>query len=188
VIYILPVAGFVILYSDYVRPFFELSMLPSYGFLTFLQRVNLLYFGSLLVLAAYGIYRVASSPLLRSRRDLQHFITDVVNAQDTATVSFVLKKSAHFIEALKVNDLPEAAPLRDIVAQSRRDLAVLSHPKLAQYVPRWLRFFYNWQNHRAPPLRVLTFCLAIGGYALLALPAVDLFFRIVGRSLEPYGL
>src|ERR1700730_6122257 len=53
VVYILPIAGYVILYSDYVQRFFALSSLPQYGFLTFFQRITFLYCGSLVLLVAY---------------------------------------------------------------------------------------------------------------------------------------
>jgi hypothetical protein len=45
VIYALPIAGYVILYSDYFQTLFKFNSLTHRGVLTFSQRVDLIYYG-----------------------------------------------------------------------------------------------------------------------------------------------
>jgi hypothetical protein len=58
VIYTLPIAGYVILYSDYFQNLFTFRLLnPSWGFLSFSERINIIYYGSWMLLAAFALWR-----------------------------------------------------------------------------------------------------------------------------------
>jgi hypothetical protein len=90
VIYTLPIAGYVILYSDYFQKLFTFTSLnPSWGFLSFNARINMIYYGSWLLLAAFGLWWFFSPLLLKGKRDLQHFVSDIVVARDRSTVVLV---------------------------------------------------------------------------------------------------
>jgi hypothetical protein len=91
VIYTLPVVGYVILYSDYFQSLHKFSTLPHGGFLTFSARVSLFYYGALVLLVAYGLWWRFSPPLLRGKRDLQHFVSDIVVARDRSTVVVIAR-------------------------------------------------------------------------------------------------
>ncbi|SRR6266436_3460044 len=94
-IYALPIAGYVILYSDYFRMLFKFSVLSSScGFLTFTERVNMIYYGSPILLLAFGLFWVFSPPLLRNKRDLQHFVSDIIISRDSSTVRRVISESS----------------------------------------------------------------------------------------------
>src|ERR1700738_2516531 len=93
VIYTLPVAGYVILYSDYFSSLHMFSTLTHGGFLTFSQRINSFYYGSLLLLLAYGLWWASSPRLLRGKKDLQHFVSDIVVARDRSTVVVIAQST-----------------------------------------------------------------------------------------------
>jgi hypothetical protein len=97
VIYALPAAGYVILYSDYFQTLFHFSSISvtSWGFLTFTLRIDLIYFGSLILLVAFGLYWLCSPRLLRGRRDEYHFVSDIVVSRNKRTV-LEITKSAPF--------------------------------------------------------------------------------------------
>ncbi len=95
VIYTLPLAGYVILYSDYFLSLFKFSSLTSGGFLTFSQRADLIYYGSLILLLAYGLWWVFSPRLLRGKRDLHQFVSDIVVARDRSTIIEIVRSAPY---------------------------------------------------------------------------------------------
>ena len=62
VIYVIPIAGYLILYSDYFEKLFTFSTLHRSGCLTTIQRLDMTYYGSIALLVAYLLYRCCVPP------------------------------------------------------------------------------------------------------------------------------
>lgn len=185
-VYVVPVAGYVILYSDFFQGLFRYSILPSNGFLTFLQRVSFAYYGSIMLLVAFVFYRIFAPRLLRNRRDIQHFVSDIINAQDSATLHYILGMIDSYLKPYEQElGMKQPDHLADIQTRRLRDLLgqALSrghHPDPTLHnAASILHFYYNWQNKTHETWRIAIFSLAIAGYGLLALPALDLFWRVI---------
>jgi hypothetical protein len=194
-IYVIPVAGYVILYSDYFSGLFQYSTLSYNGFLSFFQRVSLAYYGSIILLVAFLLWLVYAPTLLRNKRDLQQFISEIIAAQDFATLHYVSGTIRGLIEAtLKGTDIernvelggtiksPEAGALVGMLRHAR---AHVNAPDQAmEKAANFLHFYYNWQNQIYPRLRMTILFLAVVGYGMLALPALDLFIRVLATTLR----
>ena len=186
VIYALPIAGYVILYSDYFQSLFKFTSLTHGGFLTFSQRVDMIYYGSLLLLIAFGLWWGCSPRLLRGKRDLQHFVSDIVVARDRSTASkafksvpFTPKESAIFAQRLSAE---EVTIFKDISKEvTDRGAQVGYNAGEYEYrVPTALGFYFVWQNVTRPFLRTFISCLAlIGFFLVVVLPSLDLLIRVL---------
>jgi hypothetical protein len=189
VIYALPVAGYVILYSDYFQTLFHFSSISvtSWGFLTFTQRIRLIYFGSWILLIAFGLYWRYAPRLLRGRRDEFHFVSDVVISRNRATV-LEITRSAPFKnvatprmandEAYK-GDFDRAC---DIIQRAGTNLGT-NAGEYEDHIPVLLSVYYRYQDLTALPLRWLVSVLTMIGYiSVLALPSLDLLLRVLGTE------
>jgi hypothetical protein len=186
VIYTLPIAGYVILYSDYFERLFKFSSLTGpWGFLSFDTRVSLIYYGSLSLLVAFGLWWVAAPPLLRGKRDLQHFVSDIVVARDRPTVISVAASPPFTIdeaEVLKTLSKADAAQYKQ-VAEALKSRGAGIGDAAGEYedrIPTALGFYFKWQNFTKPDLRCAVACFAFLGYGLVLLPSLDLFCRVLG--------
>jgi hypothetical protein len=185
VLYVLPFAGYFILYSDFFERHFEYSIRHSrWGFLTFTSRINMIYYGSVILLVAFGLYRFFSPPLLRGKRDLQHFVSDIVVARDRSTVRLANHEAREFLQAYldkEPTDLSkdDKGNLEGLLTNCmKRDKLGDNAGEYESLIPQILIFYFNWQNFRFPAFRTFVFCCTLIGYVLLGLPALDLFIRV----------
>jgi len=188
-IYAVPAAGFIILYSDYFQTLFKLSVDPtSWGFLTFSTRIKMIYFGSIILLIAFGLFRILAPPLLRNRRDRQHFVSDIIVSRDSSTVHRIIPPTIEYLDRLLPTEKDETKRVRwqalsDLMKRRSTDIG-RNAGEFENDIPNILATYYDWQNVRKPNLRSLIFCLTCIGYLLLILPSFDLFLRVLGTSLR----
>lgn len=178
-IYVIPVAGYVILYSNYFKQHFDFAVTGGIGLLTFSQRIYMAYYGSLLLLAAYVIYYVAVPRLLRFKTSLYQFVSEIPD-DDTPTWREATAACLVFLKQAGVAGLtdPEGIKLRRLTDNMKAvddRIDVVKDPNVA-FV---LRFYFNWQNEERPDFRYGLFILSVAGYLLLLLPALDLFIRVL---------
>ncbi len=192
IIYTLPVAGYVILYSDYFKSLFKFSALTSGGFLTFSQRADLIYYGSLILIIAFGLWWRGSPDLLRGKRDLQHFVSDIVVARDRSTViqiarspPYTPEESAILMSALSDED---RAVFEHISSELKsRGVALGDGAGEYEYrIPTALGFYFKWQNVTQPVLRAIISGLALLGFSLVLLPSLDLLVRVLGTHYRRF--
>jgi hypothetical protein len=191
VIYALPAAGYVILYSDYFQTLFHFSSVTSsWGFLTFNLRIDLIYFGSWILLIAVGLYWFCSPRLLRWKRDEYHFISDIVVSRNRATV-LEITKSAPFKNAA-TSRMPPPRFATDEAYKRDFDRAcdLIKNPNLGigagdyeQDIPVLLSVYYRYQDLTTLPRRWLVSVLTVTGYiSVLFLPSFDLLLRVLGTQ------
>jgi len=183
-IYALPIAGYLILYSDYFQSLFRFTVLsPSRGFLSFIVRINLIYHGSLFLLAAYVLFLLFSPRLLQYKKDRQHFVSDIIVSRDRSVVAQIAS-----LVRQQLTPLPAAQsePLKDLLRLTtiRANSLGANAGEYEDDIPRVLILYFNWQNFRRPKLRVLIFCLTSVGYLMLILPAFDLFLQVISTDVR----
>ena len=76
-LYVVPVAGYLILYSDYFRRLFRFSVLSGWGFLTFIERIDMIYYCSLTLLFAFFLFGFFRRLFCEIGRDRVQFVTDL---------------------------------------------------------------------------------------------------------------
>jgi hypothetical protein len=188
-IYVLPIAGYVILYSDYFQfSVFKFSALSSWGFLSFMGRIYLTYYGSVVLLIAFILYWFYSPPLLRNKRDLQHFSSDIIVSRDSSTVHRIIPPTIKYIEGLlstATKDEPNRVRWERLVeVMQRRGSHIGSAAgEYESDIPNILAAYYDWQNSRMPRLRIFIFILTCSAYLLLILPPFELFLRVLHTSI-----
>ncbi len=186
VIYVLPIAGYVILYSDYFQalPLFRFSVLSSWGFLSFEARINMIYYGSIVLLIAFILFWFCCPPLLRNKRDFQQFAGDIIVSRDSSTVHRIMPPTTRYLESLPLDQLDKRMT-RSLEIMKRRGTSLgISSGEYEADIPDILAVYYPWQNKRRATRGFLIFCLTIFAYALLIVPSVDLFFRVLGTNLK----
>ena len=181
VLYVLPFAGYFIVYSDFFASRFDFSIShSSCGFFSFTSRLNMIYYGSVLLLIAFGLYHF-SPRLLRGKKDLQHFVSDIAVARDQSSVRLANAEAQEYLDKYlqlkgqSKDDIPQLEGLRH---HMNRDNLGENAGEYESLIPQILIFYFNWQNFRFPGFRTCVFCLTILGYLFLGLPALDLFFRV----------
>jgi hypothetical protein len=187
VIYALPIAGYVILYSDYFEKLFTFTSLnPAWGFLSFAERINMIYYGSWLVLAAFGLWWFFAPPLLRGKRDLQHFVSDIVVARDRSTVIAVVQSAPFTLDKKTVGAIlgeTDTLSFPDMVNELRAREHHIGDGagEYEHRIPTALAFYFRWHNVKWRALRVCVAALAAVGYLLvLMLPSLDLLLKVLG--------
>lgn len=190
--YTLPLAGYVILYSDYFQKLFQFSSLTASGFLTTTLRADFIYYGSLLLLVAFVIWWLSAPRLLKGKRDLQHFVSDIVVARDRSTVieianspPFTAPDHQAFVGSLTAGD----KKIFEQVARELKSRGADIGDGAGEYehrIPTALGFYFRWQNQTRWFLRWSVGLVALAGFLLLVLPAIDLLLRVLSthyRSL-----
>jgi hypothetical protein len=192
VLYVVPFAGYIILYSDYFEQLFRFSHLHRWGFLTFGARVDLIYYGSLVLLVAFAFFWFFAPPLLRGRQDRTQFVSDHTLARDAGTVAKAAREAFSYLgpyldaqTSLNEEDRSTLAALR--MTMSRGHRLGRSAGEYEDLIPRMLIFYFNWQNYGRPWIRALVFCLTIVGYSMLLLPSIDLFLRVTGTTISHFS-
>ena len=106
VAYIIPIAGYIILYSDYFHSLFAYPKAFSTGFLNIEQRATLAYIGAIFLLLAYGLYFSGCPWLIRGKRNVHQFVGDILSTNYYATVQKVLEVSETYLNPIDVNLFP----------------------------------------------------------------------------------
>jgi hypothetical protein len=192
VIYTFPIAGYVILYSDYFQKLFHFSALTeSWGFISFPTRINLIYYGSLLLLCAFIIWWRMSPPLLKGKRDLQHFVSDIVVARDRSTVLAIAESQPFIADETEVEknlNRTDAYLFKGALSiiKSRGLPLGAGAGEYEESIPTVLGAYFKWHNSRRPMLRAFIAALAFAGYTLVLLPSLDLFLRVLGTHYHHF--
>jgi hypothetical protein len=158
------------------------------------------YYGSIALLVAYALYLCFVPPLLRGKRDLNQFTTDLIAAQGVPAPVMICNAIADYLEPLGTIQLTsateigrlnivQATPLLNTLLVNVRGSAVRQANSGELGAPTGLgslaiRFYFNWKNDARPLARYIVFGLASIGFLLLFIPAVDLFLRVVDSTFR----
>jgi len=150
------------------------------------MRIKMIYYGSLILLAAYVLFLWYSPRLLRNKRDRQHFISDMIVSRDRSTIAQIVSSVTKYLKQYLALRPASPEPLRELLnlLTSRSTKIGTGAGEYEDDIPRVLAFYFNWQNFTRPKIRALIFGLTVIGYCMLILPAIDLFLRVIGTDLH----
>ncbi|SEP45375.1 hypothetical protein SAMN02990966_06500 [Rhodospirillales bacterium URHD0017] len=183
-LYVIPFAGYVILYSDYFSKLFHFPVLgPSgHSFLPVMLRLHLIYYGSLLLLLAYISYQLAVPTLLRNKTSVHQFVSEVLSTKNYSVAQAALQENIDHLEAVEMHGLSdkERAELESFVTNMKARLSNITfNDDNPNTIPNALHFYYKWKN-RTRQLRATIILIITGiGYSCLLLPALDIFQQVV---------
>ena len=184
-IYIIPVAGYVILYSDFFEHLFAFEkQLGPRAWMTTYGRVTMAYFGSLALLLGWVLYRIFSPHMVRTSKDVTEFVRSVIETRDMGTARQAARQINAFTEVILPATYHNASLswFNSLKASIDQILGSVDDAFNWNSAIQLLRGYYHWQNASVPTMRAIIWVLVFLGYGLLAIPSIDLFTRVV-RSL-----
>src|SRR5262249_25440314 len=149
---------------------------------TFMSRINMIYYGSVILLIAFLLYCL-SPRLLRGKTDRHYFVSELITARDRSTVRLANRDARQYLQQYlekHESDLSEGdrGTLQGLLHSMNRENLGDNAGEYESLIPQILIFYFNWQNFRCPVFRTLVLCFTLTGYVLLGLPALDLFLRV----------
>lgn len=185
VISLIPVAGYLILFNDEIARLASFDALAgvlgkdvSPFFLGGLTKLRLVFFGSLLVLCSFLIYRVFRPDVLEiSNNDMEfselvrqrysvHELAEM--EKEVYSESWTERTSAFWVV------LGKSRPKKSVVSGYRPDARVHMFSKHVDYIDFLSREWWFGMMHKHRPLRVCSAMLGVFGYILLGFPTFDI--------------
>ena len=190
----IPILGYLILFNDEVTAFMNFDDLTSGQedkfWLTGSQRLRLLYFGMLLLALANLLYRIRRPYVLKCAPSLEEYLEwadRLLTFSDLLGMHRQIRSDVHVSQDGKYWDSDWDAFRLD--AQGSEDdasmkigdwgLAKQKHGNLIRSILR--ETYYRSARERRASLSVCLF-IAILGYSFLAIPSLDLFFRVFAAT------
>jgi hypothetical protein len=182
--YIIPVVGYVILYSDYFSSLFHFAALSPAHWVVLSPRMRLylIYYGSLLLLLAYVAYLLTAPSLLKDKTSRSQFVSEVLSTNDHSTTEVVLRESIERVKAVRPGYLAKdkddrlSAFLRNMID---RQAHFTFTPHNANAIPNALHFYYNWKNRSEGVAQAVIYLVIVASYLMLLAPALDIFSQVV---------
>jgi hypothetical protein len=192
VFYVIPVVGYLLLFSNYVQDFFDAHVNVGHLWsLTWRQNALLIYYGSIVLLFSYVIYLWRCPRALRQGDTRQSYVSKTVVALDAnevaaACFSIMLHFAGMNLDELanKYTEHPdkigELKALRHTAGE--HTTKPIKREDFNDWVPKTLMFYYNTQNYSRPLTRTMIGCILTIGYGMVSIPSVGVFFRILSAS------
>ncbi|QXT41157.1 hypothetical protein [Gymnodinialimonas ceratoperidinii] len=185
VVALIPVAGYLILFNDEIAAMASFDSLAGVGeadrspfFLDGLTKLRLVFFGSLFVLCSFLIYRLFRPGILEaSKNDLEfselvrqrYSVYELVQMEEHVHSETWTERTAAFWMVLG-----KRRPRKPVVSGYRPDVRVHMFSKHGDYIGFLAREWWVGMMHTHRPARISSLVFGAGGYAMLALPTLDI--------------
>jgi hypothetical protein len=193
-----PIIGYLILFNDFIVTHLSFDLLAKEKTLRFGlgsgARLKLIYFGLLLLGSANILYRVRRPFLMKHGRNEKEYVEHALATfvlDDYIQVHNVIRREGHTTPYGKYYD-SEYQDFRDMARgvhgdqpgkeNVRSDWSGAKQKYEALLRSMLMDFYFRHQTTRRIALSICL-ALAISGYALLFIPSVDLFVKVVAISL-----
>ena len=208
--YTIPIATYLILYSEYLSKWLLLDPNSTgAGLITPIWRSNLLYFGGCSLLLSFAFFLFFCPWVIRLYPNRSAFIATTTTTRDFSSISKALAELVPVYASLKLDTYdagamnPRDKKLFDLVWAIGSDFDNFAHvysdahtrpvpdntpwslhdASGHTYTPMHLSFFYNRNDRSKPTIRYIVFVIAAFGYACLAVPAFDMFWRVIRKII-----
>ena len=195
--YAIPIAAYLILYSDYLSKWLLLDPNSTgAGFLTSVQRAHLLYLGGCCLFVSFVLFYFLSPWVIRKYADRSALVAAATSTRDYIVISAALTALAPAYEALKLTEYaagkmkPEDEKQFNLMwslgsgYQSIVDAQTLNDPASHTQTPTHLTLYYNRRDRERPVIRYVIFVIAAVGYLGIAIPAFDMFVRVMRKIMS----
>lgn len=185
VVALIPLAGYLILFNDEIAGMVTFDALAGVGeadqspfLLEGLTKLRLVFFGSLSVLFSFLTYRVFRPAVLEaSENDLQ--FAELVRQRFSVLELARIEEEVHSKSWIERTDafwvvLGQRRSKKPVVSGYRPDVRAYMFKKHGDYIGFLAREWWEGMMHTYRPARICSFAFGIVGYAMLAIPTLDI--------------
>ena len=182
---LIPIAGYLILFNDEIAGMVSFDALAGVGeaesspfFLDGLTKLRLVFFGSLFVLCSFLAYRLFRPEVLEASRnglEFSELVRQRYSVYELAQIeervhseSWVERTAAFWIV------LGRQRSKRPVVSGYRPDVRAKMFSKHGDYIGFLAREWWDGLMHTYRPARICSLAFGVGGYAMLAVPTLDI--------------
>lgn len=185
VVMLIPIAGYLILFNDEITGMASFDSLAGVGgadmspfFLDSMTKLRLVFFGSLLVLSSFLIYRLFRPEILETSRNGLEFselvrqrfsVYDLARMEEKVHSEAWIERTAAFWIVLG-----KQRSKKPVVSGYRPDVRARMFTDHGDYIGFLAREWWDGMMHTHRPARVSSLVLGVGGYVMLALPTLDI--------------
>lgn len=185
VVALIPFAGYLILFNDEIAGMVSFNAIAGVGeaerspfLLESLTKLRLVFFGSLFVLCSFLIYRLfRPEELEASKNDLE--FSELVRQRYSVYELAQIEERVHselWIERTDAfwNVLGQRRSKKPVVSGFRPDVRTQMFSKHGDYIGFLAREWWEGMMHTHRPARICSLAFGVGGYAMLAIPTLDI--------------
>ena len=192
---IVPLVGYLILFNDEMAEFISFDYIVGRGsdeaspfFVGPLSKLRLVFFGSLLLFISNVLFQIFRPKELRMARD-EFTFSELVRENFSVYELQSMEASIHsknWIPRLETFwvVLGQARQRKPVVSGFRFDVRASMFRDHGPYIYHLSREWWVGCMHSRKPARWFTFCLAILGYLMLAVPSVDIMQAVICDFVE----
>jgi hypothetical protein len=185
VVALIPIVGYLILFNDKIAGIASFDALAGVGeadgspfFLDGLTKLRLVFFGSLSVLCSFLIYRLFRPEVLEaSKNDLE--FSELVRQRYSVYELAQMEERIHSDQWTERTDafwvvLGKRRSKRPVVSGFRPDVRAHMFSEHGDYISFLAREWWDGMMHAHRPARISSLVFGAGGYAMLAIPTLDI--------------
>ncbi|MCV6823798.1 MULTISPECIES: hypothetical protein [Halocynthiibacter] len=192
---IVPLVGYLILFSDPIIENFSLSLFAGASdseespfILDGLAKLRLVFFGSLFVFSSNVLFRVLVPNCIQQSRDMQEFSERVVSNfshTDIKEIELKCRDKDHIIRTDIKSYIESNNPLnfRDPITSGSQDTKMLLRNHEIR-IRLLAREYWASENNSRKLARVVTLFLALGGFVMLSIPSIDIIQAVIRDLLS----
>ena len=194
VVSLIPIAGYLILFNDEIARLASFDAFAGVGegetspfLFSSLTKLRLVFFGSLLVLCSYAIYRVFRPDLLdTSNNDLE--FSEQVRQRYSVHELAKIEEQVHSESWTKRTDafwvvLGQERSKKPLVSGYRPDVRVRMFSAHGDYISFLAREYWVGMMHTYRLARISSLVFGVAGYSLLACPTIDIAQAVLSHLL-----
>ena len=185
VVTLIPIAGYLILFIDEIAGMASFDALAGVGeadrspfLIDGLTKLRLVLFGSLFVLCSYLIYRLFRPDVLEDSKndlDFSELVRQRYSVYELAQIeervcseTWVERTEAFWIK------LGQQRSKKPVVSGYWPDVRAEMFSRHGDYIGFLARAWWNGMMHTYRPARICSLAFGVGGYAMLAIPTLDI--------------
>ncbi|AUC55893.1 hypothetical protein CDO87_15485 [Sagittula sp. P11] len=194
VVGLIPIAGYLILFNDEIAGMLSFNALAGVGgaerssfLLDGLSKLRFVFFGSLLVLCSFLIYRLFRPEILEAaKNDLEY--SELVRQRYSVYELAQIEERVHSESWVERTEafwmvLGKKRTKKPVVAGFRPDSRTQMFSKHGDYIGFLAREWWVGMMHTYKPARICSLTLGVLGYAMLAVPSLDIAQAVLRHIL-----
>lgn len=194
VVMLIPIAGYLILFNDEVAGMASFDALAgvvevdrSPFLMDGLTKLRLVFFGSLFVFCSFLTYRLFRPEVLEGSKNALEF-SELVRQRYSVYELAQIEESVHSESWVERTEafwivLGRQRSKKPVVSGYRPDVRATMFTKHGEYINFLAREWWDGMMHTYRPARICSLAFGVGGYAMLAIPTLDVAQAVLRHLL-----
>jgi hypothetical protein len=176
----IPLIGYALLWSEKLKEYFGLQEQLGDGWLTTTDRLLAIYYGALILTAAWIIFVWRCPPFIRKHASAEDYIAQQMQIQNDIGYSHAIEKLRN---CLTLDSYTEKAPVTLKTSLTWQQLRERLRSPHSEFKGALWHCYYIFEDGRSPLWVLITAMLLALGTALVLLPSVEVFCLVTNRFL-----